>query len=63
MKKEKEGKFTPRQLLEEARQQKEALAQLGGWRRNAMLASSCGAALAWWGLTCSGIILPDSIYS
>ena len=54
MKKEKEGKFTPRQLLEEARQQKEALAQLGGWRRNAMLASSCGAALAWWGLTGGG---------
>ncbi len=55
MKKEKEGKFTPRQLLEEARQQKEALAQLGGWQRNAMLASSCGAALAWWGLTGGGV--------
>ena len=59
MKKEKEGKFTPRQLLEEARQQKEALAQLGGWQRNAMLASSCGAAgvlLTLAGILCAALI-------
>ena len=51
MEKGKRRNFTPKQLLDEAQQQKAALAQLGGWQRNAMLASSCGAALAWWGLT------------
>ena len=54
MEKEKRRNFTPKQLLDEAQQQKAALAQLGGWQRNAMLASSCGAALAWWGLTGGG---------
>lgn len=51
---EKGNIFTPEQLLEEARQQQAALERLGGWQRNAMLASSCGAALAWWGLSGGG---------
>ncbi len=38
-------------LLEEARLQQGALKQLRAWQRNAMVASSCGVVLAWWGLT------------
>lgn len=41
-------------LLEEARLQQGALKQLRAWQRNAMIASSCGVVLAWWGLTGGG---------
>lgn len=42
-------------LLKEAAQQKHALEQLACWMRNAMILSSCAVALAWWGLTGTGI--------
>lgn len=42
-------------LLREAKQQQEALRQLSLWKRLAMLLSSCAAALAWWGMTGSGL--------
>lgn len=51
----KEKRLSRGTLLEEARLQKNALERLGTWQRNAMLASSCGVALAWWGLTGSGM--------
>lgn len=42
-------------LLREAKQQKDALARLSRWMRNAMLLSSCAAVLAWWGLSGAGL--------
>lgn len=48
------GHLNAVQLLEEARLQQSALEQLRSWQRNAMLASSCGMVLAWWGLSSSG---------
>ena len=42
-------------LLREAQQQQAALRQLSFWKRIAMLLSSCAAALAWWGITGSGL--------
>ncbi len=57
MKKEEKKRASAARLLEEAQLQKNALKRLGGWQRNAMLASTCGAALAWWGLSGNGVQL------
>ena len=54
MKKGEKERASAGMLLEEARLQKNALKRLGSWQRNAMLASTCGVALAWWGLGGSG---------
>lgn len=50
-------KLSKKTLLLEAQQQKDALKQLQGWLRNAMLLSSCAAVLAWWGLGGAGLRL------
>ena len=50
-------KLSKKTLLLEAQQQKDALKQLQGWLRNAMLLSSCDAVLAWWGLGGAGLRL------
>ncbi len=48
------AKLNRKQLLREAEQQKGALVKLKRWMRNAMVCSSCGMALTWWGLTGTG---------
>lgn len=50
-------KLSKKTLLREAEQQKDALARLSIWLRNAMLLSSCAAVLAWWGLSGGGLRL------
>lgn len=42
------------ELLTEAQQQQKALRTIGHWMRAAMVVSSCGVVLAWWGLTGAG---------
>lgn len=51
--------LTPKQALNEAQRQKQALRTIGSWRRVMFVLSACAVALAAWGFTAG--VLPAGI--